>query len=281
MYGLVTSPKDWSVYRDAELQKMIGVLTSKEEEGETEVKFSFRPLKDANLWAIQEVREASSSSSREWGSALGLMIVYVDDVLMVGPKEVTDAASGTIERAWKTSNPEYASLGGAPMRFLGIEIQRLENGTYYLHQGSYVRAVLERHVGGGTATFIRTPEEKEEDAPSLAKVRAAQKITGELLWLSGKTRPDLAWAVMKMSQWAVKKPTWTLAMGEAVLAYVRSTMDLGLHYPTEVPLDRDPDLARGRPRRKGTVEVLVDASFSPGDSHSVSGSIILKVESKV
>ena len=59
-------------------------------------------------------------------------------------------------------------------------------------------------------------------------------------------------------------------MGEAVLADVRTTMDLGLHYPSKVPMDEDPDLARARPRRKGTVEVLVDASFSPGDSYSIS-----------
>ena len=88
------------------------------------------------------------------------------------------------------------------MRFLGIEIQRLTDGTYYLHQGSYVREVLERHAGGGgVAAFIRVPEEKEEEVLSLTRVRQAQKITGELLWLSGKTRPDIAWAVMKMSQW--------------------------------------------------------------------------------
>ena len=59
------------------------------------------------------------------------------------------------------------------------------------------------------------------------------------------------------------------------MAYLRSTVDFGLHYTTEVPVDEDPDLARRRPRKGGTLEVLVDASFSPGDSHSVSGTIIL------
>ena len=156
------------------------------------------------------------------------------------------------------------------MRFLGIEIQRWEDGTYYLHQGSFVREVLERHGGGSTATFIKVPDKKEEEAPSLSTVKKAQKITGELLWLAGKTRPDISWAVMKMSQWAVKRPGWTLELGTAVLAYVRSSVDHGL-----VLSDCDPDLARRRPRREGTIEVLVDASFSPGDSHSVFGTMIL------
>ena len=106
---------------------------------------------------------------------------------------------------------------------LGIEIQRLKDGTYHLHQGSYVREVLERHGEGGKAMFIKAPEEREEISPTLAKVKGAQKITGELLWLASKTRPDIAWAVMKMSQAAVKRPLWTLEMGEAVLAYLNAS----------------------------------------------------------
>ena len=274
MYGLVTSPKDWSVYRDSELQKMEGrVTTQVKEKVMKEVGFGFRQLEDANLWAIQEF--SSSSGARSWGAVLGYMIVYVDDVLMVGPKEVTDQASQMIQRVWETSNPEYAVPGGAPMRFLGIEIQRFKDGMYYLHQGSYVREVLERHGGGGTMPFIKVPKKKEEGSPSLARVKEAQKITVELLWLSGRTRPDISWAVMKMSQWAVKRPVWTLELGEAILAYVRGTMDFGLHYPIGVPVDSDPELARSKQRGPGTIEVLVDASFRSGDSHSVSGSIIL------
>ena len=275
MYGLVTSPKDWSVYRDMELQKMIGEVEKPGLGEKVKTTFGFRPLKDANLWAIQECSSSSVSSTREWGEVLGYMIVYVDDVLMVGSKEVTDSASSTIQNVWKTSSPEYAVPGGAPMRFLGIEIQRLKDGTYYLHQGCYVREVLERHGGGASAPFIKMPDEKEEKGPSLQEIKAAQKITGELLWLSGKTRPDIAWAVMRMSQWAVKRPVWTMELGEAILAYVRSTLDFGLHYPVGVPEDADPDLARLRPRQTGTVELLVDASFSPGDSHSVSGTMVL------
>ena len=60
-----------------------------------------------------------------------------------------------------------------------------------------------------------------------------------------------------------------------MLAYVRSTVDYELHYPVGVPVDEDPDLARRRPRTKGTIEVLVDASFSPGDGHSTSGTVVL------
>ena len=60
--------------------------------------------------------------------------------------------------------------------------------------------------------------------------------------------------------------------GEAVLSfYARATVDLGLYYPKEVPVDDDPDLSRNRPRLKS----LWMHRFSPGDSHSVSGTLIL------
>ena len=177
MYGLITSPKDWSVYRDAELKMMEGKtwVVGEGVEGR-QVSFGFRPLEDSNLWAIQEVVNQGSSSSREWGMVLGFMIVYVDDVLMVGPREVTDSASGTIQSKWSTSNPEYAVPGEAPMRFLGIEIQRLKDGTYYLHQGCYVREVLDRHPDRGVASFIKVPEEREEDPPVPKKGRVAVAI---------------------------------------------------------------------------------------------------------
>ena len=62
---LVTSPKDWSVYRDSELQKMPGEVQVVEEDGDTrDLTFGFRPMEDANLWAIQEVTCPTSSATR-------------------------------------------------------------------------------------------------------------------------------------------------------------------------------------------------------------------------
>ena len=195
MYGLTTSPKDWSTFRDSELQKMIGVV----EERQGNVEVAFRPMEDPNLWAIQEFSTSEKEGTKVWGKVRGHMIVYVDDILMVGPRLITEAASRAIQKQWSTSPPEYSNVGGSSMRFLGIEIQRLQDGSYFLHQGCYTREVIDRHPYGSSTPFIRVPEEKEEDeAISLPKVREAQKITGELLWLSGKTRPDLSWAIMKM-----------------------------------------------------------------------------------
>ena len=154
MYGLVTSPKDWSSFRDAELQKMQGSFLR--EEDQQQCSFAFKTMEDPNLWAIQECT-TEEDGARRWGRVLGHMIVYVDDVLMVGPTAVTDAASSTIQSRWSTSAPEYAMVGGNSMRFLGIEIQRLEDGSYFLHQECYAREIMERHPGGATSSFHQGP----------------------------------------------------------------------------------------------------------------------------
>ena len=155
MYGLVTSPKDWSSFRDAELQKMVGTYESQGQGEESHMgRFAFRPMEDPNLWALQECSRELEGEDRKWGKVLGHMIVYVDDVLMVGPKVITDAASATVRE------PEYAEVG---VRFLGIEIQRLRDGSYFLHQESYAREVIDRRPETGSARFIKVPEDNEEE----------------------------------------------------------------------------------------------------------------------
>ena len=66
--------------------------------------------------------------------------------------------------------------------------------------------------------------------PALGDVREAQAITGALLWISTRSRPDVAFAASKMGQWATKVPKVTIGLGLQVLAYLHSTMDLGLEF---------------------------------------------------
>jgi len=51
-----------------------------EGEGHKMQSFSFRPMEDPNLWAIQEISEPYDKDTKVWGRVLGHMIVYVDDV---------------------------------------------------------------------------------------------------------------------------------------------------------------------------------------------------------
>ena len=96
---------------------------------------------------------------------------------------------------------------------------------------------------------------REEANVSVESIRRAQKITGELLWLAGRSRPDIACGVMKMSQRAVKSPEWTACLGNNILEYLHSTRNHGL-------CSVAPDEGAGsRPRDGSTLEVMVDVLF--------------------
>ena len=73
MYGLVTSPRDWSDHRDSVIPTMVW----HREEGATKWKGSFHRAKDQHLWHLREqCLETGEVKNR------GLMAIYVDDVLL-------------------------------------------------------------------------------------------------------------------------------------------------------------------------------------------------------
>ena len=72
LYGLVESPKDWAIYRDSQLKRM----SWSSEEGE---KFRMMPTSEAHLWKV------CNASTGETRAFVG---VYIDDILVVGPRPV-------------------------------------------------------------------------------------------------------------------------------------------------------------------------------------------------
>ncbi|CAE7212252.1 unnamed protein product [Symbiodinium microadriaticum] len=69
--------------------------------------------------------------------------------------------------------------------------------------------------------------EEQCDEPQL---RRAQALTGELLWLTGKSRPDLLHTVATMSSWCLKCPALVEKIGLRALGYLKETIDVELYY---------------------------------------------------
>ena len=98
---------------------------------------------------------------------------------------------------------------------------------------------------------LEVNEEGEEGTKDWASVRAAQQLTGGLLWLSGRTRPDIAFAVSRMSSQSTTNPQWSLRVGKLILRYL-----LGTKYHVLLVVKQDSN-------GKVTVDVYADASFEP------------------
>ena len=58
----------------------------------------------------------------------------------------------------------------------------------------------------------------------------AQALTGELTWVSGRTRPDIGFAVGMTSRMLHRRPAYIVQVGYQVMRYLRGTTDLGLCY---------------------------------------------------
>ena len=268
LYGFRKSPRLWGVHRDAILRSMKFNVQGKEFEV---VQFTSEP----NLWRVQEVEREDWSVQEKLPRAL--MMVYVDDVFAVGELELLQGAVKGIQGEWKTSEPEWVSE--EPVRFLGMEIQRMEpeeeekGRVWKASQVNYTKDLLRRNLGENEKRWPKrkipmtrdTPGEIEKP-PSPEEVREAQRVTGELLWLVTRTRPDLMFPIAKMSAKVLHNPVWVREAAQQVWGYLASTMEEGIIYQRSEEL---------KPWEEGSgLQAFSDASFSPGGEES-HGSVII------
>jgi len=155
-----------------------------------------------------------------------IVLVYVDDLLLVASSL---AATYKIKDALH-KRFEMKDLGEAKV-ILGLEMRRDKAlGTLKLSQGKYARQVLEK-VGMAECNPIGTPLEvglqlvKADDSDDALPYREA---VGSLMYLMVGTRPDLAFAIGKLSRFVscYGKEHW--ATIKRVLRYVQGSMDKGL-----------------------------------------------------
>ena len=69
------------------------------------------------------------------------------------------------------------------------------------------------------------------------------------MWLSGRTRPDVAFAVSRLASQAASNPQWALRLGKRILRYLAGTRSHGLVFKPQ-----------GEAMK---LEVYADASFEP------------------
>ena len=195
MYGLETSPADWSVFRDQRVRKFTWNLG-----GRT---YFMRQTTELNVWAI--VSTSGSVGSDQDEKVEGFCTFYVDDVLVCGPTEVIKACLDRVNQEW--THPK---------------------GGIHLSQEAYTRELLERYPNLRECSVPLARAEDCEEGPDAAAVKQAQTLVGELLWVSTKTRPDIAFAVSWMGSRATKNPKKVCQMGMQTLGYLKGTVGHGL-----------------------------------------------------
>ena len=235
LYGFVESPSDWAAYRDQGLRAM---------------KWSMTDGRMARLEATAE-RHVWKAVDPD-GSTFAYIAVYVDDMLVGGVPEEVEPIMGAIQKTWTCSAPEPVTASGW-VKFCGYELQEREQGGFNLRQLGYINEILNRRGIEGTEIqpLFKVEEGEDEENVPISVVREAQALTGELLWVTSRTRPDLAYGVGIMSRMIHRRPSYVVQMGRYMMKYLRGTKEQMLEY---------------RPAEGRDLEVLtvyVDTSFAP------------------
>ena len=261
LYGLPTSPRDWGRYRDAEFAKFRLLW------GDTEYHL-VQTISDDALWVARRATKAG------YGDIEGLLVVYVDDLLFLAPQGLGEAFVTAVQERWKTSAPEWLST--RPLTFCGMELSQHDNG-YRMSQSAYVKELLGRYgvEESASAPITRWTEPAEGPLPTAEEVKEAQGITGALLWLSTRTRPDLAYVVSRCGQQATKCPSLSVSLGRQALAYLRSTVDVGIDVPCVIGSTFSDHGLLALPRTDRVLELYTDASHSPNGGRSIQGIFLL------
>ena len=217
LYGLKESPRLWGNYRDHELESLSVQIND----------------------AMLQLRKGKAVTA--WWTVLGpnnqivaVIVIYVDDFMICGCKNTITALAQGIQRLWETTDLQLISRH-QPLRFLGMEIYlRGEEGgslSFGIAQEAYIRELLRmREIP--TTQLDRIPLSKDSASFSVLKndlppsdfdVHLAQQLTGELLWVSQRSRPDLAFVTSLMSTLTTRAPSRVIAIGYKALGYLQRT----------------------------------------------------------
>ena len=157
--------------------------------------------------------------------------VYVDDFLVLS-KSIENISN------FESQLSQFYTIRnlGSVKRFLGMDVYRpTPTGPIYLSQSTYARKILHRfrmqNCNPAKTPFSDTTQlHKRLDDEEPADERLYREMIGSIGFLPMYTRPDLAFAVSKLSQYLSNPSILHFQAAKHVLRYIKGTIDYGLYY---------------------------------------------------
>jgi len=116
------------------------------------------------------------------------------------------------------------------MRFCGYEIKKTKHGVMIAQPGYTEDLLRRRHVERTEdGPFPKVDEQEDENDDDGSILHEVQALTEELMWLSGRTRPDISYAVGLMSRLKAMFVA-SCSIGRNVSKYLNATKNFGLEY---------------------------------------------------
>ena len=163
------------------------------------------------------------------GGEIFIIAVYVDDIILAGEEiKSVQGVKKAIAGRFKVEDM------GKLHYFLGVKIVQ-SPGSIWIGQPNYCSELLKRFrmensrpVSTPCDAGVKLQKAKDED--ELCKQDQYQSAVGSLLYLSTKTRPDLAYAVANVSKYCAKPTQLHWVAVKRIMRYLNGSLMLGLHY---------------------------------------------------
>ena len=175
------------------------------------------------------VNEADKCVYYRHGGGEGVVLcLYVDDILIFGTSlKVIEEVKTFLSQCF-----EMKDLGEADV-ILNIKLLRDGNNGITLVQSHYVEKVLSR-FGYADCKSSLTPYDpsvllRKNEKATRDQLRYSQ-IIGSLMYLACATRPDISFAVCKLSRFVANPGDDHWHALERVMRYLKGTMSYGIHY---------------------------------------------------
>lgn len=163
---------------------------------------------------------------RKTGIVTGVVVVHVDDFLVSGTPDFMKLAESQLTTSYQMSK------SGPLDTYLSLKITRSKTGHVYLSQTHYIEDIVDEHLPHDAKKALVpcnaffSDLTRDKDSPVTTQPYA--ELIGMLQWVANGTRPDIQFAVNRLSQFLIRPidTHWTAAIH--VLSYLNTTKHLRL-----------------------------------------------------
>jgi hypothetical protein len=166
------------------------------------------------------------------GENIVLIGVYVDDLL------ITATSDEVLEAAIQKLNVLDVKNLGPASKFLGMRVSQLNESGVALDQEQMIEEMLEKHglleanpvqvPVGNEDTDQAEPETPLTNSQEPPNIKSFQSLVGSLLWIARSTRPDIAYAVHRVTRKAHQPSLEDWKKAKKVARYLKGTKELRL-----------------------------------------------------
>ena len=183
-----------------------------------------------------------------------ICLIYVDDTIITGPnsQDIDDLIKSLgVAKDEQVHTFELRDEGEVGA-FLGIQIERNKNNTFYLTQTGLIQKVLVTAGMENSKATVKTPAATttlglDVDGDEFSEAWDYPVIIGMLLYLAQNSRPDIAYAVHQCARFTHSPKQSHATAVKRILRYLNSTKDKGMYL---------------KPTKDLNINCYVDADFA-------------------